>query len=280
MMSNIGKKYELVTNEDKNLYRIKALRSFGNVEVGDIGGYVAKEQNLSHEGSCWIYDNARVCEDARVTENASVSGSATVYGNALLKRYATVRNQAEVYGNAIVGGCASIIDSALVYGNAEIDGDSYIMNRAHVSGNARVSYNTVLSNRVHVRGNAVLSGEIKLSFGILDREPNVHDLLRCSLGVFAVDGVVRLSKLVRSNLASFHNQDFIYPEKGIVECLNFDPDPSISCAEGLHFSTNEFWCLQEDTKVLVADIHIDDIICVLDGKVRCKKANIVGVVEL
>lgn len=64
------KKFELTEETKKvgrvTLYRIKALRSFGNVKAGNLGGFVEKEENLSHEGNSWIYGNAKVCGDARI----------------------------------------------------------------------------------------------------------------------------------------------------------------------------------------------------------------------
>ena len=58
------KKYELTDNtieyDGKTLYQIKALKNFGNVKTGYLGGYVEKEENLSHEGNCWVDDNAKV----------------------------------------------------------------------------------------------------------------------------------------------------------------------------------------------------------------------------
>ena len=48
------------------LYRIRALRSFGNVRAGDVGGYVQSEANLSQEGDCWIYGDSRVYLNGRV----------------------------------------------------------------------------------------------------------------------------------------------------------------------------------------------------------------------
>ena len=86
-------KYEMLYDDtieigSHTLYRIRALKNFGTVKAGDIGGYIEKEENLSHEGTCWVYDNARVCEnarvcgDARVCDNAYVCDNACVYGNA------------------------------------------------------------------------------------------------------------------------------------------------------------------------------------------------------
>ena len=46
------KKFELTTDRiEENgtaLYRIKALIDFGDVKASDLGGYVEKEENLSH----------------------------------------------------------------------------------------------------------------------------------------------------------------------------------------------------------------------------------------
>ena len=82
------KKYELLTNDTIELgggitlFRIKALISFGNVEKGELGGYVEKEDNLCHSGNAWVTGNAKVYGNARVYSNADVSGNAKVTGNA------------------------------------------------------------------------------------------------------------------------------------------------------------------------------------------------------
>lgn len=68
------KKYEL-TGEVKVKFgvtfkRIRALIDFGNVKKGELGGFIEKEENLSHENNAWVYD------DAWVSGNAEVSGNA------------------------------------------------------------------------------------------------------------------------------------------------------------------------------------------------------------
>ena len=83
------KKYEFTGEElkispDTTLKRIGAIRSFefftyeNTVEVksGDSGGWIEREENLSHEGSCWVYDNAMVYDWARIFEDAKVFGNA------------------------------------------------------------------------------------------------------------------------------------------------------------------------------------------------------------
>ena len=77
------KKYELteetVTVYGKTLYRIRAVRDFGSVKTGEFGGYIEKEENLSHFGDAWVYGNAKVYGDARVSGNAWVYGNAEVF---------------------------------------------------------------------------------------------------------------------------------------------------------------------------------------------------------
>ena len=93
------KKFELtaefVTNVfGEKLFRIKALVAFGNVEKGELGGFIEKEDNLSHDGNAWVYGDAQVSGNARVYGNAWVSGNAQVSGDAWVygdADYATVK---------------------------------------------------------------------------------------------------------------------------------------------------------------------------------------------
>ena len=80
----------------RTLKRIRALKDFGDVEKGDIGGWIEKEENLSHIGDCWVYDSAKVYD------SAEVYGSAKVYGSAEVSCLAEVYGSAKVYGSAEV----------------------------------------------------------------------------------------------------------------------------------------------------------------------------------
>ena len=87
----------------ENLYRIVALKDFGTVKAGDVGGWVESKKNLSQDGLCWVYGNAQVSEDAWVLGNANVFGDAHVYGDA------------EVFGDALVFGDAIVCEDVRVY---------------------------------------------------------------------------------------------------------------------------------------------------------------------
>ena len=143
------KKYELTEETkiigDKTLFRIRALRSFGDIKAGDLGGFIENERNLSHEDNAWVsgnakvIDNARVSDNALVIDNARVSGEAWVDGNARVSGYALVIDNARVSGYAKVGGKAIVGGEALVSGNAKVGGKAIVGGEAWVSGEAQVS---------------------------------------------------------------------------------------------------------------------------------------------
>jgi len=106
------KKYELLIGDclragDRTVYRIRALRDFGDVRRGDIGGYIESEDNLSHRGECWVYDAAQVYgEDAVVRDNGRVRGCAWILGvvedNAIVDDLAVVAEGARIGGREIL----------------------------------------------------------------------------------------------------------------------------------------------------------------------------------
>ena len=76
---------EKIKHNGRTLYRIQALKDFGDVKAGELGGYVESETNLSHEGNCWVADEAKVFHEARISDNAWVYDDAQVYGDTEIK---------------------------------------------------------------------------------------------------------------------------------------------------------------------------------------------------
>ena len=150
---------------DRTLYRIKALKDFNDVQTGDLGGWVEKEDNLSQEGDCWVYenakvfghafvrDNARIFNYAEICGNAEICDGAMVYGHACVDKHACVYSDAKVYGRARIGGHACVFNNAQVYnracvyndaevfGNAQVFGYAEVFSDAKVCGEARVGKN-------------------------------------------------------------------------------------------------------------------------------------------
>lgn len=149
-------KYELLPSEKPGLYRIRALRDFGGVRAGDIGGYVESELNLSHDGDAWVHGGARVYDDARVSGNAHVAGNARVSGNA------RISGNAWVFGDARVSGNARISDNAQVYGYAQVYGDARVFDNAQVYDDARVFGNAQVFGYANVYGDAEVCGNVQV----------------------------------------------------------------------------------------------------------------------
>jgi len=120
----VMKKYEF-TGEilewcGRTLKQIRALRDFGKVKAGDIGGWIEKEENLSHEGDCWVYDLAKVYDSAVVKDSAIVRDLAEANGSAVVSGSAVVRDLAEVNGSAVVSGSAVMNASVVVRDSAVV----------------------------------------------------------------------------------------------------------------------------------------------------------------
>ena len=169
----MSKKYKL-TDETINLngatlYRIEALKDFGEIKKGDKGGFIESENNLAHEGDAWVSDNAHVYGDACVSDNAHVYGDACVFDNAHVYNNAFVSGYAQVYGNAFVYGNAWLYDNTRVCGyawvadNARVYGDANVCDDSSVFGSACVYDNAHVYGNALVRGYACVCGDAEIS---------------------------------------------------------------------------------------------------------------------
>ena len=131
------KKYELVNQRINGLWQIVALIDIPEigVKVGDLGGWIGSEYNLSHMGICWVSGDAWVSGNARVSGNAQVSGNVQIYGNANV--YGDVHVSGDVYicGNANINGDVQIGGSVQIYGDAQIGGSVRISGTVHIFAN-------------------------------------------------------------------------------------------------------------------------------------------------
>ena len=136
------KKYELTTETlqyaGHTLHRIKALRDFGIINAGELGGWIESEKNLSQVDNAWVYGNAMVYDDAIVSDNAWVYDNAKVYG------------EAEVSGNATIWDHARVFDEALVYDNADIFNNAIVCGYADVNGEAKIRNAKVCDNKDYI----------------------------------------------------------------------------------------------------------------------------------
>ena len=290
------KKFEMFKeNETDKLYRIRALRDFGDVKKGDLGGYIEKEENLSHEGNCWVYNHARVfddaivygdarvCDNAKICEEAHIYNNARVYHNATVSGYACVHGSARVYKKTQIGECASIYGNAIVRGNARVFGAARVFDDTWVYDYAIIGGGAIICGGARIYGNAHICDEQVIISGICttDLSKDIKESIRCQIGLLPVNNKVIAYKRVRKNLTSIYDPSFQYKVGEIAEVIDYDGS-SHSCASGLHFTTANYDFYNgsthiSDTCILIAEINLDDIITVQRGKIRCKKAKILDV---
>ena len=154
-------KYELTSETSQYvghiLHRIKALKDFGSVKAGELGGWIESEENLSQAGNAWVYNNAKVFDKARVYGDARVSEDVTVCGNAKVYDKATVYGEARIYGAAEVCGKVEIFDRVRVYGTAMVYGDAWVFDDACICGEAVVFGEVVVCGGARIMSNAKVS---------------------------------------------------------------------------------------------------------------------------
>ncbi|HGO5855592.1 TPA: hypothetical protein ACK3JJ_000195 [Mannheimia haemolytica] len=188
------KKYSLIesdrSNEQQKLYQIKALKTFTTsngteVKEEDLGGFISGEHNLSHEGNCWVANNAEVWDQACVSENAylggfsslsdqvqlygnakvirgKISGNVKIYDNAKVAVKGRIEDEVEIFGNAVVASKETEISGSVkIFGNAHIGvsprGDIRISEQAKIYGNAQIG------GTCHIKGNAEIWGDTVIS---------------------------------------------------------------------------------------------------------------------
>ena len=97
----MGKKYKTKLDPETGLLRITALKDFSNVKKGDRGGLIEKEENLSQNGDCWIYEEARVEGDAMVFGDVKVEGNAKICGCTYVYYHAKISGNVKLYSTKV-----------------------------------------------------------------------------------------------------------------------------------------------------------------------------------
>ena len=117
-----SRKYEL-TNISmefgiKTLYRIRALKDFSDVKVGDLGGWVQSEDNLSQKGECWIYDEAKCMDNARMYDNSKMFDNTEMFDDSAMYEYSVMNGYSIIFGNSEMYGDSEMHDHSRMYGDS------------------------------------------------------------------------------------------------------------------------------------------------------------------
>lgn len=144
-MKEAGRKYEItnitLAQEGILLRRIRALKDIPEhgITSGDFGGYIMSSKNLSHEGSCWVAEDAKVYRNAIVCEDAVVCGKAEVTDRAIVAGESWVDGESHVMGNAVVIDSAVVTGHGAVAENGLVCEDGYVKGFGCVKGNGLVA---------------------------------------------------------------------------------------------------------------------------------------------
>lgn len=164
------KKYKLTEEtmcfDGVTLHRIQALKDFGNVEAGELGGWVESEKNLSQSGDCWIameakaYGGAEIGDSAILTRKAIACGNSTICNDTLVSDESIIRGftylygDVEVYGKSVIDGDARLHGNVKVIGAKVIDAEVYdrviICDGAYVHGRIKIDGTAYISNGAEV----------------------------------------------------------------------------------------------------------------------------------
>ena len=191
------KKYEITDIAHPQypwLYRIRALRDIrDNVHAGELGGFIQYEDNLSHDGSCWIFDNAAASEEACVS------------GNAILQDNACATGSASVSGDTLISGSAFLNGNAIIT-SGRISGSAYITGNAVIRKSSITDCSPLIDGGAYVYGEVCGKVAIHKNFVVLPGlkiDNPTHDLLH----IFPDRAVVERAQ------KSIFNHNIVSPEK-------------------------------------------------------------------
>lgn len=169
------KKYELIKEsktyfEEREIFRIRALKDFRNVRAGDIGGWVCSYDNLSQEGYCWIYGNAKCLDNAMVSDNAMMIDNSKMFDNSRMYDNAIMCDNSMMYNNsmmsnrAIMRNSSMMLDNAKMFDNSIMYNEAVMCNNSMMLDNARMYYKAKMYNDAILDGNKLLYGSINKSY--------------------------------------------------------------------------------------------------------------------
>ena len=149
-----NRKYKITNNtmefEGRTLYRIRALKDFSNIKKGDLGGWIQTEDNLSQEGYCWIYNNAKCMDSARIYDNSCMYDNSEMRGNS------------KMYDNSKLYDKSEMHDNSRAYDSSEMHGHSGMYGHSRKYGNSRMYENSRMWGNSKTYGNSEMHDYSKM----------------------------------------------------------------------------------------------------------------------
>jgi UDP-3-O-[3-hydroxymyristoyl] glucosamine N-acyltransferase len=147
--------------DGRKVQRIQAVRSFGTIKQGTIGGFLEDDDNLSHYGNCWIADNAMASGESRVRQNALLKNRARIDDRVIVSDSSTIQDGAVLHDDVFVYGNAVVGSQSFLAGTATVCGHTMVFCRPRYRCNGKIKIPN-LCNFVMVKDFARLEGTILL----------------------------------------------------------------------------------------------------------------------
>ena len=148
-------KYELIrldtnTTEYKDglRYRVKALKDFGSVKKGDIGGFVTNEHNLSQDGNCWIYDDAKIFDSSEIYNNAKMFNNSKMFDNSRMYDDSRMFDDCEMHDNS------EMCDNSKMFDNSRMFDNSIMHDNSKMHNNSKMFDNSIMYNNSEMYNNS------------------------------------------------------------------------------------------------------------------------------
>lgn len=127
------KKYEFTGEtmqfEGHTLKRIRYIRSFSQnianeITEGELGGWLEGEHNLSHDGTCFVSEEAKVFGNAEVIEDAIICNTSVVKDNAKISGSCYLYSKCVVGADTILAGNTTVGDSHIYFYSKLLNNDT------------------------------------------------------------------------------------------------------------------------------------------------------------
>ena len=200
-----NRKYKLTNTTirymGRKLYRIKALKDFSDVKKGDLGGWVFSKNNLSQEGDCWIYNNAKCMDNARMYDNSTMFDRSEMHDNTIMYDYSRMHGNSamydysKMYGNSAMYGYSRMLDYTTMYGNSEMHDYSKMCDNSEMHEGSKMYNNSIISEHGEMWKNGVLDGDKNLYGKLVSKVDKFIDVINPRQGRI-VTGVLKNGEIL------------------------------------------------------------------------------------
>lgn len=245
--------------------------------------------NRSQIKESYLFKNSMVLGDAYINSSRLYDDSKVMRSSLILFSTLMGNTQIRLSHSNIKN---SLIDNSIILSIADIE-DSTII-RSIITGGAFVNFSNITSCVIKLSEivNSNLENieadfyDIYNSTNItsVNHINNIKSMLFHQCNLFSDEDYVIAYKIVNQDFSSFHDRNFFYKVGEVIEEPNTNLNIEEGCTSGLHFSSPNYWIKNinrnEKHFLLKAKIKLDDIVAIKLGKLRCKRAEILGYFEV